>query len=415
VTHSTAQHPNEYYYNGLRTTDATVFEALYTEYRRAVTRAVEATGGSAADGNTFFRVAALHTASMARNQELDETLPIFYQIKNLAVAHYRDWATEKNLELPVMPAPSEEEANYHISIPGPEARSDFRQGIKARRQLSKLEPNCQKVVREMAKDASIGLNDPRLETDSATACFDKYRQNLGATAEEWQGKLPAWAVSALSDEPFEKAWATAETLEIRLAMGHTAAKPAETKNIRNVFILLALLLTCYWLWNQFGPSKTPKAVYEENFTPPVSIMADRAARLAKNTAPTEQNPVCEQLFEEADKHYQDKAYEEAATILYSIVESDLEGCNSDALFYLAIIALKLEQPGIAIDCLAKIPDLDSFGEDLYWYQALAFVKIAAQNPMQRDIARRAVERARSNTEIPERRAQAEKMLEQLKE
>ncbi len=47
--------------------------------------------------------------------------------------------------------------------------------------------------------------------------------------------------------------------------------------------------------------------------------------------------------------------------------------------------------------------------------ALAYVKIAAMDPTEKDIARRAVERARSNTEIPERREQAEKMLEDLAE
>jgi hypothetical protein len=62
--------------------------------------------------------------------------------------------------------------------------------------------------------------------------------------------------------------------------------------------------------------------------------------------------------------------------------------------------LQLDEPELTVQCLAKIPDLDRFGEDLYWYQALAFVKIAVQNPARRDIARRAVERARSNTEVP---------------
>jgi hypothetical protein len=47
--------------------------------------------------------------------------------------------------------------------------------------------------------------------------------------------------------------------------------------------------------------------------------------------------------------------------------------------------------------------------------ALAYVKMAAIDPEQKDIARRAVERALSNTEVPERRVQAEKMLKELTE
>ena len=119
------------------------------------------------------------------------------------------------------------------------------------------------------------------------------------------------------------------------------------------------------------------------------------------------------MLQEADRHYKQKDYYEAANVLYPVADEEESACQSEALFYLAIIALQLEDPGATIDCLARISDIESFGEDIYWYQALAFVKIAAINPLRKDIARRAVERARSNTELPERRAQAEKMLEQL--
>ena len=93
----------------------------------------------------------------------------------------------------------------------------------------------------------------------------------------------------------------------------------------------------------------------------------------------------------------------------------LSTCQSDAFFYLAIVGLQMDKPELTIECIAKIEDLDRFGEEIYWYMALAYVKMAAIDPAEKDIARRAVERALSNTEIPERRVQAEKMLEELSE
>lgn len=413
MTHHTAQFPNETYFDGLRQADAGVIESIYSEFRKPVTRAVEAAGGSSADGFTFFRVATIQASMLVRDQQAAEDIPVFYLLKNLAVAHFCDWAVEKGLELPELPAPSEEEAGFVIPLPNAETRQEFRTYIRAKRQFSRLDADCQKRILELAKDRSIGLSDPRLEGEATDACLEKYRQSLDATAETWVSGLPAPVVTALTDEHFQKAWTAAETLESRLIMGQSAETPRENKTTRNVLIALGLLLVGYAIWSFFGPAKTPKVVYEENFQPPASIMADRAARMAKDTAPVEHNEACEQLFQEADEHYKQKDYTQAASVLYTMLGDDMEGCSSDALFYLAIIGLQVEEPEITLDCLAKIPDLERFGEDLYWYQALAFVKLAAQNPARRDIARRAVERARSNTEIPERKVQAEKMLEQL--
>ncbi|MCB9305774.1 MAG: hypothetical protein H6565_04195 [Lewinellaceae bacterium] len=59
------------------------------------------------------------------------------------------------------------------------------------------------------------------------------------------------------------------------------------------------------------------------------------------------------------------------------------------------MALGQDQPALALECFAKIEDLEHFGEDIYWYQALAIVKLAEINPLLKEKARRAVERARS--------------------
>jgi hypothetical protein len=80
VTEASATSSNADYLEGLRQTDnAATVEALYAACRKPVARAVEAAGGSNADGNTFFRVALLQTAGMA--QQLPDTLPVLYSCR----------------------------------------------------------------------------------------------------------------------------------------------------------------------------------------------------------------------------------------------------------------------------------------------------------------------------------------------
>jgi hypothetical protein len=414
VTDTTTEIPNATHYAGLRQADPDTFAALYTEYRKPVTQAIAAAGGSSADGSTFFRVALIHAASLAQEQKLDESIPVFSLLKSLAEAHFRDWAAEKNVTL--APVPDAETApDTQYELPDATARLEFRQIIRAKRQFTRLEPDCQKIVQEMAKDAAINITDPRLQNGKTETCREKYRKNLGIAAEDWPDPLPTWAITALCNEHLQQSWAAAETIESRLAMGLPAIPRKQSKVTRYVLIALALAMLGFGIWSYLNPSISPKKVYDENFNPPASIMADRNARFAKDTLPVARIELCEQLFEEADGHYKNAEYEKAAEVLYTMTSGETEACKSDAYFYLAIIALQLNQPGITVECLAKMPDLERFGEEVYWYQALAFVKLAAQNPMRKDVARRAVERARSNTEIPERRVQAEKMLEQLKD
>jgi hypothetical protein len=92
---------------------------------------------------------------------------------------------------------------------------------------------------------------------------------------------------------------------------------------------------------------------------------------------------------------------------------DLPGCRSDALFALGIVNLKREEPGEALQCLAKIDNIEAYGEDLYWYQSLAFVQLAKQSAGLRPVARKAVERFLENTRDEQRKIDAKKMLEQL--
>lgn len=413
MIHPTAQHPNEYYTEGLRHVDQNVVNAIYLEFRRPVARSVELSGGSNADGNTFFRVALIHASMLAEQGLLEEETPVFYSLQGLAVAHFRDWAAEKGMELPEKNELSED---YHLALPNAAQRHELRQNIRAKRQFTRLEPTCKKVILDMAQGASLHLDDPRAGNETTSGCLDKYRKALHDTETEWPAPLPDYVVTALTDAQFNRIWSAAEAQEGRLALGNTVSQEKGQKVTRNVLIALAVLFLGYAVYAWVNAPKPAGEVYKENYHPPTSILADRADRAVRDS--TEVTPLpepCESLLQEADEFYKKKQWNEAADVLTMMETDDTEVCKSDALFYSAIIALQMEEPDMAVDYLTKITDIDRFGEDLYWYQALAFVQIAAHNPLQRDLARRAVERARSNTEIPERRAQAEKMLEQLKD
>ncbi|MCB0524085.1 MAG: hypothetical protein H6576_05075 [Lewinellaceae bacterium] len=408
MSNSSNSFSDESIYHDLSVLDPASFEAVYAECRRLVARAVNLAGGSMSDGFTFFRVALIHTAFLATENRLDTSIPISTFLESLATAHFKDWAKEKQIELHV-----ETEEPENPALPDDASRSAFREQVRARRQWAGMESPCKKTLLELAKDASINVA-PKVNKDSAAAnCLEQYRKLLNSEDPAWSEGLPSWAVVALTDKPFQKAWSIAENIEGRISMGLSPTPEPESKSNRYVLILLGVILLGYAAWWFFDPSLSPGEVYNKNFEPPTSILADRDARLVRDSLDDNVPPACLEMLQEADRHYKQKDYYEAANVLYPVADEEESACQSEALFYLAIIALQLEDPGATIDCLARISDIESFGEDIYWYQALAFVKIAAINPLRKDIARRAVERARSNTELPERRAQAEKMLEQL--
>jgi hypothetical protein len=405
VQHPTAESPNDYYTEGLRAASEEVVQAIYHEFRQPVVRAVESAGGSHADGATFFRVAVLQAAEQARQEQLPSAVPIFYWLRDVAVAQYRDWRSERGQVLPELPPPAAAEPDTQAALPDVEAMRALRQRVRAKRQFPHLDADCQQKFRASAAAET---------TEDVGDCLDRYRARLGEG--DWSALSAAWVGALLRDEHFGKMWDLADALEHRLAAGQPLADEARPKSnfARNLLIFLLLLTTGYAAWAYFFRTKTPAEVYKANFNPPASIADDRAARYARDSVPTAMPEVCDVIFHEADEYFKQKTWREAAAVLLPVAQDEsLRECHSDALFYLGIISLQLERPELTLDCFSKIQDLERFGEDIYWYQALAFVQMAAQDPTRRDVARRAVERARSNTEVAERREQAEKMLKQL--
>lgn len=410
-----ATFPNETYLNGLRNADATVVDALYNEFRLPISKAVEEAGGSYADGNTFFRVAVIQTARQLQMGAYPGDTPIYPYLKALSLAQFRDWLEEKGQTIPAVLFAATSADTQLIELPGTEAMREMRLQIKAKRQFTKLSNEDQRQILNLANNlATAQATEISVDSTPYRASIERYKNLLELRGADWEQALPNWVVTPLVNTQFHNTWTACESLERRLYSSQIPAS-AENKTIRNAFILFVALTLGYAAFTWFFRDRSPVEVYQNNFEPPASILEDMLKRYAKDSVQQIRPEACTLAFSEADALYKKKAWRETASVLAGLMEDSLSQCQSDALFYLAIVGLEMDKPDLTLECIAKIEDLDRFGEDIYWYMALAYVKKAALDPAEKAIARRAVQRALSNTEIPERRTKAEKMLEELSE
>lgn len=351
VSQPTGSLSNEDYINGLLQADPAVLETIYADFRLPMVKILTSLGSSSATGRSFFRAALVETAQHARSGTLPADVPFFNILKSFGLAHYFDWLTEREQPLPE-------------NTPDPE------------------EPTF-----------------PLPDSDT-----------LRAT----RAQIDAWKKGEQTQNAGFNLWEKIRFAENRL---DEHSSPKSKNNLaRNIFIAFVLITLGWIVWMFVFRAKTPAEVYDENFTLPKSLMEDMRHRYGPemgNDSVSTRPSACEFYLTEADRFYQAKDYESATSVLAQILDDSLTLCHSDALLYIGIIALEEEKPELALECFSKIEDLEHFGEDIYWYQSLAFVKIAELNPLLRDKASRAVERARSNTRDSIRRVQAEKMLKHL--
>ncbi len=408
--------PSVDYISGLREADETAITQIYTDFRPAIVRAVRAWGGSDADGGVFFFVALNEAARQARAEIFPADAPFYFHLKALALAHYRDWLIERNQPAPdILPTP--DEPDTRAQVPAQAGLRDTRQHLVAWRAFSKLTPNCQQTLTTAYMPDPSGIT-PLVNSNKSADCEKALRATLQIT-DPTQVEVPHWVTASFQDQAGYTFWQHAYRVEKQL-IGGDAPPRRQARNSYAVWIILGVfaILIVLALYRIFHEEKRPVEVYKDNFAPPASIMEDVKARYGSATLldSTVQRPaICQQMLEEADEFYKNKDFEAASETLLVIAESgeELSECQSDAYFYLGLIALQENDPSQTLACFSKIEDLERFGQDIYWYQALAFVKLSQKNPNMRERAHRAVQRAIGNMTDPARRQQAEKMFEDL--
>lgn len=344
---------NDQYIKGLQSADPAVLETVYREFRRPATRAVTAAGGSEAAAKVFFQTAIVEASVQAGLGNLNPETPVQDQVVQFALAHFADWLQEKGQPAP---EPAELSASPETAIPDQEALRTTR------------------------------------------------------------GKIDGWKKGEITDDAPCRVWQKLRELE-QTENDHRSSG-SRNNTPRNIFFAFIALTLVYIVYIYLNRTMTPAEVYDDNFRPPESLMADLSTRYGPergNDSVTARPNQCELLLRQADGYYKSGDFETAKSTLFEILEDSLTVCHSDALFYIGVIALQQEKPGLALECFSKIEDLEHFGDDIYWYQALAIVQLAETNPLLKEKAVRAVDRARTNARDSIRRGQADRMLKHLSE
>jgi hypothetical protein len=390
---------------GLADADPQALQMIFTELRPNTIRAVQLVGGSPADGNVFFQTALMDAAHMARNGNLPGHLPLQEAISTLAQLHFTQWAS-KHQDPPPLPIEEPEWA------PTAAVLSETRKHIFVWKTLNKIEGNCRSALWVQPLDTTNQCTELLLQ-------HLQTRKDSGAdTPADTTEVLPEYAIAALERKADHKVWETMRHYEDNLAKGlnidGSAPKQKDNTILKSALLMMVFMTIGMAVYQYINRTKPAEEVFEGNFAPPESLMDDLNRRLEHDSSDMVRPEICSQLFSEADAHYQKKNYSAAYDLLLQMINDDaLAGCHSDGLFGLAIISLKREEPGDALQYLAKIDNIEAYGEDLYWYQALAFVQRAKQFKAATPAAVGAVNRFLENTRNEARRKQAEEMLENL--
>lgn len=404
---STGQFPNETYVNGLRDNPDSTLAVVYDEFRQPLIMELTALGATEPDAAWFFQIAVIDVASLIRNGHAPAGFALPALLEAYCFAHYRDWLTEQGEPIPESLTESPEIAGFT----SPDLLRKSRQKAVAWNGLSLLDIDCRQTLMEQPDADETDAPD---KMEALATCLEQYKSAL-ELGDQPATELPEWAKEALSDPTGFKVWQRTQTLERLWAAGQPDV-PESNQIWRWAIAALLIAVVGYGTYQFYFRPKTAAEVFADNFKPPASLMEDLDSRYGAemgNDSVSSRPNTCMQLMREADVYYRAKDYQSALDPLLLIVLDSNSICQSDAWYFLGIIQLQVEDPATAIQCFAKIEDLNRYGEDLYWYQALAFVQLAKENPLMRDKARRAVERTLGNTREPKRRARAEEMLKNL--
>lgn len=392
---------------GLSNADPDTLKFIFTDLRPSVVKSVQALGGSPADGNVFFQTALMDTAQMARSTQFPEDAAVKEVLIELAKQHYSDWTKRNTPSEPSPEIPTEDldaEPLAPAWMPSDDALKATRQHIYVWKTLNKLSSGCKATLLE-------------LPIEEETTCKTELAIALSKGSTNPDPTLPGYALDALRRRQDYQIWTTIRKYEEYTEKGLTLdGKAPKTDNtvLKYAFLTLLFMTLGYGLYSYFNRPKPAGEIFNQNFAPPQSLMTDMNRRFENDTSGIEKPERCADIFRDADAFYGQKNYSAAADVLLQMVDNDeLSPCHADAFFALGIISLKREEPGDALQYMAKIDNIEAYGEDLYWYQALAFVQMAKRSSSYRTVARGAMERFLENTRNEERRQQGETMLKEL--
>jgi hypothetical protein len=391
---------------GLSESDTASIQFIYTHYKLDIVKSVQSAGGSLADGNVFFQTALIDAAQLSRQNALPEDKPLREVCTHLAKSHYLSWS---NRNAPIEQVDTEQDTPLIPSwIPNNTALAQTRKHIFVWKTMGKLSSGCQ-----------IALMQQQVDDD--TTCKTELVQALavpGSELPESDTNLPDYAIEALLRKEDFLIWKTIRAYDDNIDRGLSMdGNQIKTDNTiaKYAFITLMMLTLGYAGFTLYNQPKSTEAIFNQNFEPPQSLLDDMNRRYENDTTGIIRPERCSQLLAQADAFYAAKNYAAAQDPLYEILNNDdLEACRSDAMFAMGIISLKTNDPGEALQFLSKIDNIEVYGEDLYWYQALAFVQMAKRSASYRVVARRAMERFLENTRNETRKKQGENMLNELK-
>ncbi len=376
------------YFDSLRQDAQFGTSVLYSLFRSEAQHLAEL-GLSKAETAHCFRLAVSDAARLARAEQVPDGTPMGDFLKELGKAH----ASLMRPEL--ANAWSEHPLLDEASLRQTQQKAVVWSAVES------LEPSCREQL----------FKAP--ESVEAAPCAQALQEALSDkdVPKEMQ-------VAAIRDADGFRVWHYAGEQE-QAYQPSTPTQPLPEETNQNVWrwAVLALLgiIAVYAAYQFFFRPKTIAELYANNFNPPRSLLSDWEERYSANTsdAPVRITEDCLLLIREADAAYQAGKLRNAMDPLLLIVLDTAAACQADAWLYLGIIQLRLKDPITAMQCFAKIEDLERFGEDIYWYQVMAYLQIAQNNPHQRERVAKAVELAIPNIKNPQRRAQAEALLENL--
>ncbi len=379
---------NKAYFNSLRADADFGVSVVYSLFRNAVVQRLQGRGLTEAEAAYCFGLAVVDMAHLAEQEQDSEAASVEVFLEQLSYAHARIRYGAPENEVLQVPPPLNEEV----------LRST-QQKAMVWSALQQIDPICREALLAGA-------------TDPAEPCAQALQRAL---PEEHPSTEMLQA--ALADKTGFQIWQHAEVQE-KTWKRPSPEKPAVEQAGRNLWrwAVLALvgIAAAYAGYQFYFRPKTIAELYASYFSPPSSLITDWEQRNQGDTLATELfQERCLFLLQKADAFYKIGSYREAMDPLLLIVLDTTAPCRSDAWLYLGLIQLHLKDPTTAIQCFAKIEDFERFGEDIYWYQVMAYLQIAENTPQQRERVAKAVELAIPNLHTPARRARAEALLKNL--